>query len=240
MRGHVLGLVLAMFSVCDGERYVLYSATESDQTQRGHDSDGHREYTMTGSMIVGGETTDLGCIECSSTWEHCVRDLNVRGGVLASDATDISIHVSFEAWENYKGSRCTYDTSAFLHDDGNYVSQSCIINPEDYTQDTYHDVTCTGSKAALKVTFMWNTARLSPAPPTPAPETHAPPTDSSSSVKVLAAVCAVVVVGAVVAGVMYKVRSQGGAADVPLRGAPLDEYAADEMDVSSEECMLVQ
>ena len=241
MRGHVLSLVLAMVAVCDGEKQIVLIAYVSDQTQRGRDSDGHREYTMTGNMTVHGETTDLGCIECDSTREcYCTRqgctkgiDVSKTESLWVADTADISIHVSFEAWEGYNGSRCTYDKSTFTNGDDGYVSQSCIFYPENYTQSSYHKVTCTGSQAALKMAFKWENIS------TPAPETHAPPTASSSSVKVLAAVCAVVVVGAVVAGVMYNVRSQGsGAADVPAQGAPLDEYAAHE-DVSSEECVAV-
>ena len=202
-------------------------------------------------------------IECSSTSDGCVKKVEVYEGQWVADTTDISIHVSFEAWENYKGSLCTYDKSTFSNDDDGYVSQSCIIYPEQYTPDTFHTVACTGSQAALMVDLMWYTTTPAPAtpspltpfpvtsaPPIPVPSTYAPVTpspsytedaDSSSSVVyiVLAAVCAVVVVGAVVAGVMYKVRSQGGAADVPAQGAPLDEYAAHE-DVPNAECMVVQ
>ena len=389
MRGHVLGLVLAMVAVCDGEKYIHYVALESDQTDRGRDSDGHQDYTMTGSISVQGTATDLGCIECDSTSDGCVKDIYKFGSMWVADNADISIQVSFRAWEDDTGSRCTYDSSG----DDAYVSQSCTINPEDYTQYTNHYVTCTGSQAALKVRFNWYTETLAPAtpspptpfpatsaPPTPLPTTDAPPTpapttyapvtaegcmrvtgssltqdtygtcwyievhattvdftlkdsgtegagvsisggstnlslsvvagqstphsisgvagtkvfiypsaqwtgdfvlswtppsfpfspspptasppsppptpvpstyapvtpspsytedaDSSSSVVyiVLAAVCAVVVVGAVVAGVMYKVRSQGGAADVPAREVPLNEYAAHE-DASYVECV---
>ena len=135
------------------------------QDQRGTES-GNEEYTMLARANVGGYTGPNTCIQCTSS-----RDCRSNGVYADSGRRSTSskvLKVSFTAWEDDTGNRCSFDNSFFNSDDDR-VSGECYFTMTNYVSTAgWHNVHCVNTDAWIRIEFRW-WPDPTPAPPTPAP-----------------------------------------------------------------------